>query len=267
MNRSTQFVVLIGSLLLLGRVVACQTDDRAAIATGGAGRDGGTGLGAQGGLGGDGVGGQTGGGLTTGESGSGGSCGLFDTCDGNDVVVQTLSNAPNCSQPFVTLSRTPCPTGQVCFEGSCLPPVAAPTMACSSATDCTLPPSVCVEESRLMVFSDPTCDQGQCHWKQIVDDCNPNFGIRCHNGQCYDPGMMTRGPITPMPTEAPGQPPPPPAQSCAKTADCAQPAPGCFSYSTVTYVNPACRAGTCVWEYDLTVCTNGCGDGGTCATP
>ena len=122
-----------------------------------------------------------------------------------------------------------------------------------------------------MIFSDPTCDEGQCHWKQLIDACGSS-GIRlqCASGQCYDPGMNTRGPVVPMPTEDPMQPSAPPAQSCAKAADCTQPAPTCYSDSSfrssaVSYVNPACRAGACVWETSLAECRVSCGDGGVCA--
>ena len=105
-------------------------------------------------------------------------------------------------------------------------------------------------------FSDPSCDDGECHWKQIVDTCGSELGtvFTCSAGTCFDPGMLTRRPITPTPTPDPMQPPAAPEHSCSVTADCPQPSRACFYDSLVTYVRGTCRAGACSWEINLSQC-------------
>jgi hypothetical protein len=299
MDRATRLVVLCAAALLCARGLGCQsapgtpassnagTGGAAAAGTGGAvagtggagttGASGATGVGGMSGVSGSGDGGNTGGGdggvpachYYNGQAGSWGGppCGV-QSCDGNTVVLHPYCNA--CSGPTAPESiRTPCDPADTCVQGFCLAHSMTPTKACTVPTDCTLPASLCVGQSQQMVFSDPTCDEGQCHWKQIVNDCNNGFPqLACSGGTCFDPGMMTRGPVTPMPTAAKDQPPAPPAHSCTKAADCPSPPRGCWGASEeVTYVNPACRAGACAWEINLSECTGGCGDGGACATP
>jgi hypothetical protein len=140
----------------------------------------------------------------------------------------------------------------------------APAKSCTKPTDCELPASICVGAGEQMVFSDPTCDEGQCHWKQIVNTCGGVPGLKCSGGQCYDAGMQTRGPITPMPMPVATQPPTPPAHACAKAADCPTPAAACYGNWSVTYVAPSCHASACAWEVNLTECAKTC-DAGACA--
>jgi hypothetical protein len=65
----------------------------------------------------------------------------------------------------------------------------------------------------------------------------------------------------------PGDPrPTPPEQACAQVSDCTTPAPACWIMvapdcndgpipTTITYSQPACTAGKCLW---MTVDTDGC---------
>jgi len=165
------------------------------------------------------------------------------------------------------VQKSPCLEGAVCNAGACLTRVAPPAKSCSVATDCGLPPTVCVESADQMVYSDPSCDSGQCHWKQTVLECG-DWGAYC------DPSNGTCQVMVPMETAAPPGPNPqspldppivPPAQSCTAAADCTQPAPTCFSASVVTYGNPSCEAGACVWEMSLSQCPKACFDGACAA--
>jgi hypothetical protein len=310
-DQATRVVVLVGVILLGARGwLGCQSSAQAPIAgtagappSGGAGAPGGAGAisGSAASGGGSGATGATDGSAASG--GASGAAGTSDasagadggagqpcavaaggfaggftgppcgptTCDGDTVVQTPYCDQATCTGPLSAPTRTPCGSGFACVGGTCLTRAAAPTMACSTPTDCTLPASTCVVSSslsELMIFSDPTCDEGQCHWKQIIDTCasSDEAGFfRCADGQCYDPGMLTRGPIPTMLTPDSIQPPAPPAQACAKASDCLSPSPTCYRDSAVTYVNPACHGGACSWEATITECSGACGDGGTCS--
>jgi hypothetical protein len=185
-------------------------------------------------------------------------CGPGPTCDGNAVASREYSDNCACAGPSVITGREECPDGTTCGGGRCLTNAGPPVKACAIATDCGLPPTVCVGLDEQLIFSDPSCDDGHCHWKQIVDTCGSVGGLRCAAGTCYDPGMLTRGPVTPTPSPDPFQPPPAPEHACAATADCPQPPPTCFHSSVVSYVHGVCRAGACSWEVDLDECAATC---------
>jgi hypothetical protein len=256
MKRSTQFMLLVILLSFVVRSLACETVNRPAVG-GSSGESGSPNPGGASGRGG-GSGGDSGGGS------AGYSCPQNWVCDGNAAVLQTSSDPPTCSIPTVTSHRIECGADEVCFSGDCVPPTRAPTKTCAGVTDCALPATLCVVSGAQMVFSDPTCDEGQCHWKQTIYECiGEGFLLPCVNGQCVDGGMLTRGPVTPMPLEEATQPAQPPGQACMAAPDCSQPAPGCFGYSLLTYVSPSCQAGACVWELNLTPCDKGC-SGGKC---
>jgi len=223
-----------------------------------------------------GIAGTTGtGGGTGGKGGTGGSacvpnsqwgvyrtpCGPAPTCEGNSIASLAYCDETTCSGPTVIWQRTSC-GAMTCGGGKCLTHAAPPAKTCSIATDCGLPPTVCIGATEQLIFSDPTCDDGQCHWQQIVDTCG-GFGISflCRDGTCYDPGMLTRGPVTPTPSPDAMQPPPAPAHACSATADCPQPPSSCFRDSVVSYVHGVCRAGACSWEIDLNQCAGTCGNG------
>jgi hypothetical protein len=195
-------------------------------------------------------------------------CGPVPTCEGNSVASLAYCDQAACSGPTLVWQRTPC-GDMTCSGGKCLTNAVAPAKTCSIATDCGLPPTVCIGNTRQMIFSDPSCDDGQCHWKQIVDTCGTYSGTTflCTAGTCYDPGMLTRGPVTPTPSPDPMQPPPAPAHACGAATDCPQPTPTCFYDSVVSYVHGTCRAGMCSWEIDLNECGGTCGDGGVCVGP
>jgi hypothetical protein len=146
--------------------------------------------------------------------------------------------------------------------------VGPPAKACSVATDCALPPTVCVGDREQLIFSDPSCDDGQCHWKEIVDSCgSTSLGtVTCLGGTCYAPMVTTGGPLPPTPVPDSMQPPPAPDQACTATADCTPPPPACFYDSIVSYVHGVCRAGACGWDVNLDECAGVC-SGGVCTTP
>ena len=226
-----------------------------------------------------GMAGLGGGDATGGSSGSGGTgacraidfgtprCGPASTCDGTELVHFQYCNVQACSGPSTEWKRTACPDGTACGGGKCLTHVSPPAKTCSIATDCGLPSTVCVGASKQLIFSDPSCDDGQCHWKEIVNLCGAAFiAWECLAGTCSDPGALTRGPYPPMPSPDPMQPAAAPEQACTTTADCTQPQPGCFQDSVVSYVNGVCRTGSCRWELDLSQCPGTC-SGGVCVAP
>ena len=285
-----------GGLVIIGVVVgmyACHaapgggagTGTGGAGTTGHAGTTGGggtTGVGGKAGDGGGGTGGSAGTGGNAGMGGAGGMCtgaggsysevamapcGPMSTCDGNMRVQYQYCDQRACSGTWMVYQKYACPDGSTCGGGKCLTHVGPPAKTCSVATDCGLPPTVCVADEQL-IFSDPSCDDGQCHWTQIVDNCGSDRGYQAHcsAGMCYSPVVLTGGPFPTNPYPDPMQPPPAPAQTCAATADCTQPATACFHDSVVSYVHGVCRAGTCSWEVNLDECAAGCGDG-ACVTP
>jgi hypothetical protein len=153
-----------------------------------------------------------------------------------------------------------CPYG--CGADHCLGQAPRPEKTCTTAADCALPASVCVGDHEQMVFTDPTCDDGACRWKQLVNVCGPvGYGIRCKSGQCYDPGMQTRTGMMPVISVDPVQPPDPPAHACTKAADCPAPPPSCFNNWTVEYAAPACHDGACAWPVSLAECRFACSEG------
>jgi hypothetical protein len=277
MTRSTRFVMTVAILLLVVRVLACQSN-------GGSGgqppADGGS-AGQRPSDGGAGAGGTAGEGCgATGFAGFGslGGCGPDPICDGKVVVQQAYCDQFKCWGAVATVTRTACADGTACDAGRCVTRAFAPSKTCSSPLDCGLPRPVCVGATEQMTFSDPTCDEGQCHWKQIIDACGSFMfgeflcdrdGKSLNRGQCYDPGgdVKRTGLFTPMPTADPIQLPAPPAQTCSKASDCAQPPTACFKDSVVSYVNPACQVGACDWEVDLSQCGTSCAEGGVCAAP
>ena len=167
-------------------------------------------------------------------------------CDGNSITKFVYCDDAACTGPAKVWKQVPCADGTTCGGGKCLTHVTPPEKACSVVTDCGLPPTVCVGANEQLIFSDPTCDDGQCHWTQIVDTCGSS-GVAwyCSGGTCYDPGMQTRGPITPTPSPDAMQPPPAPAHACATAVDCPQPPPACFRDSVVSYVHGVCRDSAC----------------------
>ena len=100
--------------------------------------------------------------------------------------------------------------------------VGPPTQTCTTAVECGVPSPVCVGSDNQMLFSDPRCDEGQCHWAQVVLECS---GGACDgpSGQCFQPivgGAETAAPSPPVPMLSDQQPPgPPPAQACTRAAD------------------------------------------------
>jgi hypothetical protein len=188
-------------------------------------------------------------------------------CDGNARVQQLMPCTPldggaigqgiregTCGSPYT--SRLDCPNGSVCSGGDCLTRVAAPMRSCLMASDCFEPPRGCVGVYDQIIFSDPTCDDGQCHWKETIDTCFSNMCDWCMHGHCdLASGQCVPyagGPASQM--IAVPQPATPAAQTCSKSIECTQPPPTCLDDSIVSYVQPACRASACAWEMALSQC-------------
>jgi hypothetical protein len=194
-----------------------------------------------------------------------GYCELERHCSGDTIVreqVACLSNGAagsstsgTCGDGPAQTVMIPCAQGLHCSAGLCLTHAAPPTKTCVAGTDCGLPPSTCAERD-LVIFTNPSCQDGQCHWNEIVEACGgASPGCDAASGHCLNPPFMQTAvgpPPNPMPD--PQQPAPPPAQSCSKAADCVAPAPTCYRASTVAYVNPACEAGSCVFALDISEC-------------
>jgi hypothetical protein len=206
-------------------------------------------------------------------------------CDSNTRVQQLMQCTPvdggrtgqgiwdgTCGAPYT--SRVDCPNGGPCSGGECLTRAVPPARSCSMVSDCPLPSSICVGSLTQMVFADPTCDEGQCHWKQIVNNCDSYMCDWCQNsyceivsGQCVPKGLGASS----SPVAASAQPPNPTVQTCSKAGECTQPPTSCFydfGDSVVSYVQPACRTGSCVWEIALSQCaaSETC-VGGACIAP
>jgi hypothetical protein len=194
-----------------------------------------------------------------------GDCELDRRCSGDTQVIERVacvvtsggsSNGSGyCADGPSETIMIPCPTGQHCSAGLCLTHAAAPTTACESASDCGLPPSTCAERD-LVIFTDPSCDGGQCRWKELIESCGgASPGCDAASGQCaFPPVFMTASGAPPNPMPDLSQPEAAPEQSCAQASDCAAPAPSCYRASTVNYVNPSCEAGSCVFSLDISEC-------------
>jgi hypothetical protein len=197
-------------------------------------------------------------------------------CSGDTIVSERVAcvltgpiGAPGtsgrCADGPAEMVMTPCAEGQHCSNGLCLTRAAPPAKTCVSASDCGLPPSACAERD-LVIFTDPSCDAGQCHWRQIIESCGgASPGCNVASGQCANPvAMMTAAGPPPDPMPDPEQPAAAPEQACAQVSDCIAPAATCYRASTVSYVNPACEAGSCVFGLDIAECpypAHACQDG------
>ena len=266
MSRLARFVPVGGAVLLLTRLLACSSSQGGGTTTTTAGSGGSSSTATHSST--TGTGGQGTGGAPAFCNGSPCPVGP-STCDGNTVVTPVLPCDPTTLRCVgaVQMQMTPCLEGAVCNAGACLTRVAPPAKACAVATDCGLPPTVCVESADQIVYSDPSCNNGQCHWKQTVLECG-NWGAYCDpaNGSCQvNVPMETAAPPGPNPQSPLDPPIVPAAQTCTTAADCTQPAPTCFSASVVTYVSPTCQAGSCVWEMSLSQCAKACFQGACAA--
>jgi hypothetical protein len=273
MAQPSRYAPLAAVVLLAFRLFACSSNHAGA---------------SQGGTGATGTGAAGTGAASTGGHGTGGTGGQPTPCDiygncpsspasctGNTLVwqAQACDLATNtCQGPAKNLSEV-CAGGSVCTAGQCLARAAAPVEPCTVATDCGLPASVCAGAAAQMTFSDPACDDGQCHYKQILVDCAKSGSgedtagfCNVASGNCDFIAPMETAVFPPQPGPYATQPSPPPAQACAAVTDCQAPPVTCFQDSVLTYANPACVTGSCVWELALAQCVHGCA-AGACASP
>ncbi len=290
-SRRTRVVALAGVLLFALRIGGCQTSGEGtapdtpgafAGAAGVPGIAGGAGVATAGMAGAGGMAGTGGAlgacnavpGLMFGPNGLPIGCGPPISCVGNSVVRAYYCDQTSCIGPSAVHQATACGASATCVGNKCFTRNLTPKLGCTSAVDCSLPQSVCAGPE-LMSFSDPTCDEGECHWKQLLNICavEGRGNVGCTEGRCNVVAMQTSGGLIGMPSVDPMQPPMPPAQACTKAVDCPQPPPICFrplisgflpSDFGVSYVNPACLAGACVWQLDLTECSASC-TAGACA--
>lgn len=99
---------------------------------------------------------------------------------------------PVCVQNACQWTRHTTLCDRACNDGGCLPsftavpigPIDAGTeCAAADASACTLPPSVCLDDSNLLYFTNPRCVEGACRTDALVRACSRG----CNYGGCRYP--------------------------------------------------------------------------------
>ncbi len=105
------------------------------------------------------------------------------TCDGN-VAIEFIRDSGVCfdGECIYDEDRVSCEaSGAVCNNGLC-----TPVSPCDGVSCATPPDSYCFGNEAIEFAPIGICDEGDCYYEPIVQDCAARFDL-CSDGECVDP--------------------------------------------------------------------------------
>jgi hypothetical protein len=109
-------------------------------------------------------------------------------CDGDSALAYYAN--PACVERACQWTRRTAPCAHGCADGGCSSPATSeldgstdgdPECSSGDGSVCAVPPSICMDDSHVLYFTNPSCVAGRCQSEAHTLDCTAH---RCERGGC-----------------------------------------------------------------------------------